>query len=112
MAIAYDSNSITVYRTGSRKKTIYLSENDTIRLSVHYDKAFPAGSVLTVTWATAIDGNTDVTLASQTDTLLASEIYLTAADGTDNARTVVKCTAVSDSGETLTVSFDIYHTLN
>ena len=111
MAISFDSNSIVVQRaTGqTRKKQIYLTELDTVRLSCFYEKAFATGASLTVTWATVPDGNTNVTLASQTDTLLATEIYATAADGTDGARTVVKCTA-TDGTEAFTTSYTLYCT--
>ena len=108
MAIAYDSNSITVYRTGTRKKQIYLSPADTTRLSVFFD-LWATGSTMTVTWDVLPTGNTDITIASETTTLLGTECYITTIDS-ENIRSIVECKAVNSAGETASTSFSVYST--
>ena len=109
MAIAYDSNSITVYRTGTRKKQIYLSPTDTTRLSAFFDKLWTAGTTITVTWDVLPAGNTNITIASETTTDLGTECYITTIDS-ENIRSVVECKAVNSAGETASTSFAVYCT--
>ena len=109
MAISFDSNSITVYRTATRKKQIYLSPTDTTRLSAFFDKLWASGSTITVTWDVLPTGNADITIASETTTLLATECYITTIDSA-NIRSVVECKAVNSGGETASTSFSVYST--
>jgi len=109
MAIAYDSNSITVYRTGTRKKQVYLAPLDTTRLSVFFDKLWAAGTTMTVTWDVLPAGNSDITIASETTTGLGTECYITTIDSM-NVRSVVECRAVNSAGETASTSFMVYCT--
>ena len=109
MTIALDSNSITVYRTGTRKKQVYMSSTDTTRLSAFFDKLWPSTSTMTVTWDVLPAGNTDITIASETTTGLASECYITTIDS-DNIRSIVECKAVNSGGETASTSFMVYST--
>jgi len=109
MTIALDSNSISVYRTGTRKKQVYMSPSDTTRLSAFFDKLWASGSTMTVTWDVLPAGNTDITIASETTTGLASECYITTIDS-ENIRSVVECKAVNSGGETASTSFLVYST--
>ena len=109
MAIAYDSNSITVFRTGTRKKQVYLSPTDTTRLSAFFDKLWTAGTTITVTWDVLPAGNNDITIASETTTDLGTECYITTIDA-ENIRSIVECKAVNSGGETASTSFAVYCT--
>jgi hypothetical protein len=109
MAIAVDSNTISVFRTGTRKKQVYMSPADTTRLSVLFDKLWASGSTITVTWDVLPAGNSDITISSETTTGLGTECYITTIDS-ENIRSIVECKAVNSGGETASTSFTVYST--
>ena len=86
-----------------------MSSTDTTRLSAFFDKLWPSTSTMTVTWDVLPAGNSDITIASEVTTLLASECYITTIDS-DNIRSIVECKAVNSGGETASTSFSVYST--
>ena len=80
--IAFDANTIYLYRGTPRKRTLYTDADGSLRASISWANWLGTSTIVTSTWSTE-DGETWLTLTSPDADTVATEVYISSQDRSD-----------------------------
>ena len=96
--IAFDPNTLYLYRGQPRKRTLYTDADGSLRASIDWSGWLGTSTIVTSTWATE-DGETWLTLTSPDADTVATEVYVSSQDRSDRGH-YIENTVITSTPET------------